>query len=112
MFRPEGPVGGLADACLRLGHVLDRVPRAATGAEYRHRSTTDKVRRRQKAADGAIQLRHRGLKETLAPGAANSQLLIKGLPANPYLGHRGVGIVIQPLLVPYSGCYILFLYIK
>src|SRR5215471_19262994 len=68
------------------------------------RRKSNKVRRRECENCGSKQLLQGRLKEAFSPGAANGQLLVKRLPAKPDLGHRCIRIVIQPLIVPYSGC--------
>ena len=51
----------------------------------------------------AVQLDHGWLEEAFAPITAKGQALVKGLPANAHLGYCGIRIIIQPLVVPYSG---------
>src|SRR4029077_19191776 len=67
------------------------------------RSTGSTPDRRQKESFRSIQLHLGGLKEAFTPGAAKSQALVKRLPPKPDFGHRSIGIVVQPLVVPHTG---------
>src|SRR2546422_817828 len=103
MLGPKVPSRELEDGCFRIGYVLDRICVGPGRAKNRRRSKTDKVRGSEKEPLGRVQLHHGRLKEAFAPGAANGQALVKRLPAHPYLGYRGIGIVIQPLFVTNPG---------
>src|SRR5881398_2816001 len=103
MFRVEGWVGKLLDGFFRIGYLLDFVGRAPARTKHRHGSTCSTPDRRQKESFRSEQLHHGRLKEAFAPGAAKSEALVKRLPAKPNLGHRRVGVVVQPLVVPDTG---------
>ena len=60
------------------------------------------MHRTQKEPSRAKQLDQGRLEVAFTPSASNGQALIERLPAHPHLGHRCVGIIIKPLLVPYS----------
>ena len=103
MFWIQLSIGDLLDSRLRIGYVLDRVAVAPARTKDCHRRTTNEVRRLRKEPPGSVQLDHGRLEEAFTPGAANSQALIKGLPTNANLGNGRIRIIIQPLVVPYSG---------
>src|SRR5204863_8459066 len=97
MFRVEILIGKLLDSFFRIGYVHGWVARAPARAKHRHRSTCSTHGRRQKESFRSVQLHHGGLKEAFAPSAANSQALVKRLPAKPNLGQRRIGTVVKQI---------------